>query len=59
MPHGLFCTYKLDESNQQFGGVKCILIFLLDLKNQTFKAKSVDPDQMPHLWHLIWVYTVC
>ena len=22
-------------------------------------ANSVDPDEMPHLWHLIWVYTVC
>ena len=22
-------------------------------------ANSADPDQMPLLWHLIWVYTVC
>ena len=22
-------------------------------------ANSVDPDQMPHSAHLIWVYTVC
>ena len=26
--------------------------------NQYFKANSVEPDQMLHLQHLIWVYTI-
>ena len=32
---------------------------LMHLTAARWMANSVDPDQMPHLWHLIWIYTVC
>ena len=28
-------------------------------KKRVFKVKSIDTEQMPHLWHLIRVYTFC
>ena len=29
------------------------------LSEDHFYLKSVDPDEMPHMWHFIWVFTVC
>ena len=28
-------------------------------KKEKEKASSVDPDELAHMGHLIWIYTVC
>ena len=44
-----------------FGQLLIILVLTFEQDGMPtwWVANSVDPDQMPHLWHLIWVYTVC
>ena len=37
---------------------KSILLPIQVSKDSILVANSVDPDQMPPKWHLIWVYTV-
>ena len=31
----------------------------LKKKKSIFNANSMDPDQIPQIWHLIWFYSVC
>ena len=59
MPGGIFYYNYLDQSICDRRVSDYFLLLLCFIEIPIFNAYSVDPDQMPHLRHLIWVYTVC
>ena len=47
----------MDSSTSEIGHLHyCKSGFQSKIKNRT--ANSVDPDEMAHMSHLIWIYTV-
>ena len=54
------CIYMLSgRGGGGEGGWGFNLLTVNECKIAAQVANSVDPDQMPHLLHLIWVYIVC